>query len=431
MAINLAPDVAVHGETIEFDWPALRIGCAEYAEGPTGVTAFVFPNKAKAAVDVRGGLPGSYNTDFLKLGYDLPTLDAIGVSGGSWYGLQAISGIAAAMKADGYYDGQLTRLANVAGAIIYDYGDRRLNEVCPDVALGAAAYRAARAGVFPLGAHGAGRMAVQGMILGHALPSGQGGAFRQIGAVKIAAFAVANPVGLVCDRKGRLLDPLGLLPEGIATLDQALAPMRLHPTTSPGAINPTNTTISLIVTNLRLPYSALNRLGVQVHAAMARSIQPFACPLDGDVLFAASTDEVDDPSIELTALGTIAADVMREALENVTRPRRYAPVSPIPAAGLDQLNGEFVFGEGFSARVASEGDGLTLVNTGARSFHGVPTGQSARARLGPDGRFSLSESGYPAFRDGAFLAGANGAPDRMITNLGAWQQTGRARSTAI
>ena len=228
MSIHLVPDTAIHGDALKFDWPALRIGCAEYAEGPTGVTAFVFPHKAKAAVDVRGGLPGSYNTDFLKLGYDQPTLDAIGISGGSWYGLQAISGIAAAMKVDGAYDGQLTRLANVAGAIIYDYGDRRLNEVCPDVALGAAAYKAACPGVFPLGAHGAGRMAVQGMILGHALPSGQGGAFRQIGEIKIAAFAVANPVGLVSDRKGRLLDPLALLPEGVGTLDEALALMQLN-----------------------------------------------------------------------------------------------------------------------------------------------------------------------------------------------------------
>jgi L-aminopeptidase/D-esterase-like protein len=60
------------------------------------------------------------------------------------------------MKEDGTYTGHHTQLANIAGAIIYDFGDRRLNEVHPDAALGAAAFRSAREGVFPLGSQGQG-----------------------------------------------------------------------------------------------------------------------------------------------------------------------------------------------------------------------------------------------------------------------------------
>ena len=62
---------------IEFDFPKLKIGSVENEIGPTGVTTFYFPEKAIGAADVRGGAPGTYNTEWLKLGYDFRNLDAI------------------------------------------------------------------------------------------------------------------------------------------------------------------------------------------------------------------------------------------------------------------------------------------------------------------------------------------------------------------
>src|SRR5215216_1353053 len=64
------PRTTFEGKTLEFDFPGMLIGTAEYDEGPTGVTAFIFPNRVKGAVDVRGGAPGTVNTDALRLGYE-------------------------------------------------------------------------------------------------------------------------------------------------------------------------------------------------------------------------------------------------------------------------------------------------------------------------------------------------------------------------
>jgi L-aminopeptidase/D-esterase-like protein len=123
---QLVPVTTFEGPILEFDFPSLRIGVAEYAEGPTGATVFWFPDRAVGAVDVRGGAPGAYNVDWLRLGYGFPNLDAVAISGGSWYGLGTAAGVSAALKERGHRSGHWANLATVAGAIIYDYGARRL-----------------------------------------------------------------------------------------------------------------------------------------------------------------------------------------------------------------------------------------------------------------------------------------------------------------
>ena len=67
---GLVPDTSVQAPVLEFDFPGLSIGIAEYPEGPTGTTVFRFDKPAMAAVDVRGGAPGTIETDGLRLGYD-------------------------------------------------------------------------------------------------------------------------------------------------------------------------------------------------------------------------------------------------------------------------------------------------------------------------------------------------------------------------
>ena len=73
----LVPVLNAGDRVLRFDWPALRIGTGEYEEGPTGLTVFYFPTRASAAVDVRGGSPGTANTDYLRQGYPRPLLDAV------------------------------------------------------------------------------------------------------------------------------------------------------------------------------------------------------------------------------------------------------------------------------------------------------------------------------------------------------------------
>ncbi|MGE3873261.1 MAG: P1 family peptidase [Parvibaculaceae bacterium] len=426
------PDTGLKGEALKLDFPGLRIGVAEYAEGPTGTTVFHFPGRVKAAVDVRGGFPGTFNVDILRFGYDTKIMDAFVISGGSIYGLAAAGGVVAALKEDGHRSGDIGNVGFASGAIIFDLGDRRVNELCPDAALGAAALRAAREGVFPLGAHGAGRMTKQGLYFGLDLHSGQGGAFRQVGKTKIAAFAVANPVGVIVDRQGRVAAGGQKLPQGISTIADLLAGVP-YPRNAAGfmkqghwteaAIPPSNTTISLVVTNRKLPFAAVQRLGYQVHSSMGRAIQPFATGWDGDVLFAATTDEVDDPDFPEAEIATLASEVMWDALLSVNAQRNAVPLDHAGLPMLDDVDGDYVFDRSFSLRIRRTKAGLSFDVTGKRGFFGLPQGATLHATIESNGRFLVDGPALRPFRDGAFMAEGKRI-SRVVVNLGHWQQTG-------
>jgi L-aminopeptidase/D-esterase-like protein len=109
-------------------------------------------HRAGAVVDSRGGAPGTVNTDSLRLGYDAPKMDAIVFSGGSACGEEAIIATMTGLKDEGLRTGAWDNIAHAAGAIIYDFGGQRLNEIYPDKRLAQAALHALRQGVFPLGA---------------------------------------------------------------------------------------------------------------------------------------------------------------------------------------------------------------------------------------------------------------------------------------
>jgi L-aminopeptidase/D-esterase-like protein len=368
---GLVANTKIDGPVLTFDWPAIEIGVGAYEEGPTGVTVIRFPKRVSLAVDVRGGGPGTVNTDLLRLGYSRPFGDAIVFSGGSAYGEETITAVATGLKDDGVRSGDFVDVAIVPGAIIYDFGGRRLNEIYPDKRLAQAALRAVRPGVFPLGAQGAGRMAMQGGFFGCNAHSGQGGAFRQVGAVKIAAFTVVNAYGAVTDRAGRLVacnrpkswgNPI-MTSELLQNLPQSLkADWNAAAAASPDAGGTRNTTISLIVTNQKLDYASLQRLAVQVHTSMARAIQPFSTSEDGDTLYAASTQEIDSNELNPVTLTTIASEAMWDAVlasvpDNAVSGR---PTEKPPSVSADKLAayaGTYEFG---SAAAAGGFGGLGL-----------------------------------------------------------------------
>ena len=300
--LSLTPQTSFDGPALEFDFPGLQIGVAEYAEGPTGCTVFHFPKAAATASDVRGGsvgLTGDYDRNH-----------AICFAGGSLYGLEAATGVTAELFARRGYVTDWGTLDLVSGAIIYDYG-ARTSKVYPDKALGRAAVRAAVPGRFPLGARGAGRLARCGWYTKEA--SGQGGAFREVGGVKLAVFTVVNALGAVVNQQGKVvrgnLDEAGKRPSVEEELERHLA----EGTQTPPAHG--NTTLTLVVTNQRLEPYSLQQLARQVHASMARAIQPFHTLNDGDVLFAVTTDEVDEPALrEPALLGTLASELAWDAV---------------------------------------------------------------------------------------------------------------------
>lgn len=287
---------------LHFDFPGLRVGVAEYEEGPTGCTVFRLPpGGAACATDVRGGSPGTIG--------NYEWAHAICFAGGSLYGLEAACGVAAELLAARGNTVGWTDIEVVPGAIIFDFGPRE-NAIYPDRELGRAALRAARPGVFPLGARGAGRSATVGKTFAfeEGESSGQGGAFRVVGPTKVAVFTVVNAFGAIVDRDGTVVrghrDPeRGTRSPLVARLEAEL------PRAAPG-----NTTLTLVVTNQTLDRRSLRQLAAQVHASMARAIQPFHALVDGDVLYAVTTAEVDNPELTDTALGVVASELAWDAV---------------------------------------------------------------------------------------------------------------------
>jgi L-aminopeptidase/D-esterase-like protein len=233
-------------------------------------------------------------------------------------GLEAATGVTAELFARTGYSTDWNDIPVVSGGIIFDYKPRE-NSIYPDKELGRAALRTARPGIFPLGRRGAGASASVGKGLGLEWRemAGQGGAFRQIGPTKIAVFSVLNAVGALVDREGKVmrgnLDPatgerLHYI-EGLARAQQA--PQE----PPPGG----NTTLTVVVTNQRLDHArgsvwALRQVARMVHTSMARCIQPFHTLTDGDVLWAATTNEVDNPALTEVALGALASEVAWDAV---------------------------------------------------------------------------------------------------------------------
>lgn len=293
------------GRALRFDFPGLEVGVAEYDEGPTGCTVFHFPAGAACATDVRGGAPGVLG------GYEW--VRAVCFAGGSLYGLEAAAGVAAELLARGGYEVGWTSVAPVSAAIVFDF--RRGNSIYPDKELGRAALRAARPGAFPLGARGAGRSCTVGktFALERGESAGQGGAFREHGATRVAVFTVVNAFGAIVDRDGTVVRG-HLDEEGAARLP--LVPeleRRLAAGEGPWA-PPGNTTLTLVVTNQRLGGKELQTLGRQVHASLARAIQPFHSLVDGDVLYTATTNEVENPQLDSMRLGVIASELAWDAV---------------------------------------------------------------------------------------------------------------------
>lgn len=384
---NPIPRVNPSGPALTFDFPGMRIGVAEYDEGPTGTTVFYFPDKVVAVVDVRGGAPGTILTDALRLGIRERRLDGVVFSGGSLYGLAAAAGAAAALKPQRVRDGQWRTAASFAGAIIYDIYGRRLSTVTPDEALGMAALNAAVEGRFPLGARGAGRSAMQGYFFTDTSGdrrewphSGQGGAFRQVGPTKIAVFTVVNAIGTVVNRQGRVVRCSYVArQEDCGTIEQALARRLPRSGMPPGAsagdgdaqtsgLTSNNTTLTLVVTNQKLEVRELQRLAIQVHGSMARGIQPYSTAEDGDVLFAVTTAEVDNPSLSAMDLSALASEVAWDAiLASVPPPDPARPTIPVRvlAGDLDAVVGTYEFPSGTRVAVRREGERLRTTLTGS------------------------------------------------------------------
>ena len=298
------------------DVAALSVGQADDARIRTGVTVVIPEQPAIAAVDVRGGGPGTRETDALGPTGAVEHVHAIVLSGGSAFGLSAATGVQAwlAERGIGFAVGNV-RVPIVPQAILFDLlngGDKNWGEDDPYPALAATAFDSAAA-TFALGSAGAGFGATTVNLRG-----GLGSASQLLDdGTTIGALAAVNPAGSVTIGSTRYFwaspfeigDEFGGLGFPSPLPADALSPKLKG---MPGE----NTTLVIVATDAALDKRQCHRLAVMAQTGLARAIYPVHTPLDGDVVFALSTGArpLTDSRHGLAVLGAVAANVVARAI---------------------------------------------------------------------------------------------------------------------
>jgi L-aminopeptidase/D-esterase-like protein len=310
--LNLITDVA-----------GLKVGQAEDFDVRTGVTVLLAEEPALAAVDVRGGAPGTRETESLDPVSLGGVVDAITLSGGSVYGLDAASGVMAWLGVRG----RGVKLVEgappapiVPGAIIFDLGNggnKSWGETPPYRALGLQAIERA-SDDFALGNAGAGTGARAGIYKG-----GTGSASAVTGdGFTVGALAIVNAVGspIIPGTDIFWAFPFeqhsefgGARPRGSFPQIDLDLPDDMKRAPRPG----TNTTIAIVATDAALTRVELKRLAIMAADGFARALRPVHAPFDGDSVFALSTAKrplAEPRNFDVTRLGSLAADCMARAI---------------------------------------------------------------------------------------------------------------------
>jgi len=295
------------------DVPGLKVGHWTDLEAATGCTVILCPEGAVAGVDVRGGAPGTRETDLLNPTCMVEKVHAICLAGGSAYGLAAADGVMRWLEEHGYgFDVRVARVPIVPTAVIFDLALGRA-AVRPDATAGYAACEAASDGPIAEGNVGAGTGATVGKILGYqyGMKGGLGTASLCLNnGVVIAALAVVNAAGDIIDTKTHQIVAGARRAEGqgFANIMRTLAGGVEASRESWGA---RNTTLGVVATNVALTKAGTNKLAQMAQTGLARAIRPVHTLIDGDVVFALSLgDKSGDPGV----IGALAADVLSEAI---------------------------------------------------------------------------------------------------------------------
>ena len=323
------------------DVPGLAVGNASDPRLASGVTALVFDRPAAASIAIMGGAPGVRDTALLEPGMTVGQIDALVLSGGSAFGLDAMGGAQALLREKGRgFDVRGVKVPIVPGAILFDLlngGDKTWARMPPWWELGYAA--AAAAGKdFALGTAGAGFGATTANLKG-GLGSASAKTSRHytVGALVAVNAAGSATIGAgpnfwaaPFERDGEF-GGLGL-PARFAQEDLVL---RLK------GDGPQNTTIAIVATDAKLGKEECARVALMAQGGMARALRPVHAPMDGDVVFAAATGR--HPSgisaRDLTEIGLLAGDCLARAIARAVYEATALPFAGALPAWRDRFGG--------------------------------------------------------------------------------------------
>ncbi len=316
------------------DIEGLRVGNAEDHIIKTGTTVLVGDKPFRASVDVMGGSPGARETELLAPDKLVEDIDAIVLSGGSAFGLDAASGVSDALRAMG----RGFRVADVTvpivpGAILFDLingGDKGWTEN-PYRALGIKAMAAAGTS-FHLGTAGAGTGALTATLKG-----GLGSASLVLrSGHTVAALVGANPTGMVTagNRANFWAAPFEMDGEfgGLGSWPGPVPFLESSFTKRDYVTEISNTTIAIVATDADLTKAQLKRFAVAAQDGIARAVSPSHALVDGDIVFSVSTGAkpVADPIFDVMHLGHAAAVCLSRAIARAVYLATPASNDPVP-----------------------------------------------------------------------------------------------------
>ncbi|MGH2495165.1 MAG: P1 family peptidase [Ktedonobacteraceae bacterium] len=306
------------------DIPGIRVGHDTNLEAGTGCTVILCDTPATGGVDVRGGAPATRETDLLRPMNLVEGINAIVLTGGSAFGLDAASGVMRYLEERGIgHDTGVARVPIVPAAAIFDlaFGSASIR---PDAASGYRACEQASGDAVEQGTIGAGTGATVGKMAGPAfmMKGGLGSASMQLadGSI-VGAVVVVNALGDIIDPQTQKTIAGARNPDGHGFL----------------AANPFgNTTIAVVATSAALTREQANKMAQMAHDGMAQTIRPAHTMFDGDTVFALALGPTsqqlhDSPlaAIHISAIGAAAAATLARAI--VKAVRNATPLHGVPA----------------------------------------------------------------------------------------------------
>jgi L-aminopeptidase/D-esterase-like protein len=305
------------------DVPGILVGNFTDEVGLTGCTVVLCPPGTVGSGEVRGGAPGTRETDLLRPGMTVQEVHAVLLTGGSAFGLAAADGVVRFLEERGIgYETPVARVPIVPAAVLFDLGvgDPKARPG-PDAGYEAASNASAEV---PQGNVGAGTGATVAKVHGmdRAVKGGLGTASARRGSLVVGAVVAVNAVGEVLDDAGEIL--AGARPDDADEPRPADSP---NGHADPPGLPFTNTTIGVVATNARLSKERAHLLALAAHDGLDIAIRPAHTMHDGDTVFSLATGETDASQSEIEEM---AVEVMARAIRGAVL--HAAPVAGIPAA---------------------------------------------------------------------------------------------------
>ncbi|MBO3443954.1 P1 family peptidase [Clostridium sp. CCUG 7971] len=296
------------------DVKGLKVGQVEDVDGLTGCTVVICEKGATCGVDVRGGGPGTRETDLLDPVNMIQKVHAVVLTGGSAFGLESTCGVSKFLEEQNIgFDVGVAKVPIVTGAVLFDLAVG--NPKCrPDLDMGYKACQVASETKLNQGNYGAGCGATVGKIKGtsFAMKGGMGSySIKLDNGLVVSALIAVNAfgdvyedgkviAGVLSEDKTKILNSYELMKNGI----------------NKGGFSIDNTTIGIVATNAKLDKSGCKKVSQMAHNGYAKSIFPIHTPHDGDTIFTIATGEIET---DITLLGSLATEVVQKSVINAIK----------------------------------------------------------------------------------------------------------------